>query len=166
MLARSERRLPFSATVHLTMVLVLLLCCGPAALAFPRHDGAHREIETLEMQWRQALLNNDVDALDNMLADDYLGISANGTLETKADVLAVHRSGRVKLTQMNVSDVKIRIYGDTAVVTSRADIVGRNGDRDVSGTFRYTRVYNARVGSWKIVSFEASRVPPGRSGRP
>lgn len=160
MLARSERRLPFSAALSLAVVLVLFLCCSPPARAFfPHQHGAHREIEELEMQWRQALLTSDVAAMDSLLADDYLGISSNGTLETKADVLAVHRSGRVKIAQLNLSDVKIRIYGDTAVVTSRADLVGHSGARDISGIYRYTRVYTNRMGVWKIVSFEASRVP-------
>lgn len=111
------------------------------------------------MDWRQAELANDLPAMDHLLADDYLGISANGTLQTKADVLAQHRAGRMKLTAMELSDIKVRIYGDTAVVTSRADISGTDDGRDVGGRFRYTRVYSDSTGEWKIVSFEASRMP-------
>lgn len=117
------------------------------------------------MQWRQAVLTNDVPALSKMLADDYLGISPNGTLETKGDVLAARRAGHTELTELNLSDIKIRVYGNTAVVTSRAALVGHSGDRDVSGLFRYTRVYTNRNGQWKIVSFEASRVRQGRTAR-
>jgi hypothetical protein len=47
------------------------------------------------------------------------------------------------------------------VVTSKADLVGKNGDRDISGRFRYTRVYSNRDGQWRIVSFEASRISGG-----
>ena len=110
------------------------------------------------MEWREALLNNNLPAIDRLLADDYLGIGANGTLETKADVLAMHRSGDLKFAQLNLSDLKIRVYGDTAVVTSKADVTGTRDGRDISGRYRYTRVYSNRGGQWKIVSFEASRV--------
>ncbi len=117
------------------------------------------------MQWRQAVLTNDVPALSKMLADDYLGISPNGTLETKGDVLAARRAGHTEISELNLSDIKIRVYGNTAVVTSRAELVGHSGDRDVSGLFRYTRVYTNRNGQWKIVSFEASRVRQSRAAR-
>jgi ketosteroid isomerase-like protein len=141
--------------------LVLMFACGSASQAlavFPHHENAHKEIEGLELDWRQAQLTNNVSAVDRLLAEDYLGISSNGTLETKADELARRRSGSLHITHLDLSDIKVRIYGDTAVVTSRADLVGKNGDRDISGRYRYTRVYSNRDGQWRIVSFEASRV--------
>lgn len=159
MRAQFERRFRGQLALQLAVVLALSCCFTlPAFAGFPHHDGAHKQIEGLESQWREAMLNNDIATIDRLLADDYLGISANGTLETKADIIAMRRSGTVKFTQMDLSDVKIRIYGNTAVVTSRVDVQGKNGDRDIGGHYRYTRVYNNRGGQWKIVSFEASRL--------
>jgi ketosteroid isomerase-like protein len=126
-----------------------------------RDDRLHRELENLESQWRTAVMQNDVATANRLLADDYLGINPNGTLETKADALAQRRSGTVKISSIDVDNIKVRVYGDTAVVTSRVDVLGHDGDRDISGRYHYTRVYNHRSGEWKIVSFEASRVPPG-----
>lgn len=132
----------------------------PAYAALPHHPNheLHKEIEALEMQWRQAQLNNDVSVMDRLLADDYIGISSSGTIETKTEALALRRAGTLHITTLDLNDVKVRIYGDTAVVTSRADLQGTNGSRDISGEYRYTRVYNRRLGQWKIVSFEASRI--------
>jgi ketosteroid isomerase-like protein len=159
MRAHSEHRWLFPTVGRL--FFVLLLTCGATVQAhavFPHHDQTHKEIEGLEMDWRQAQLTNNVSEVDRLLADDYLGISANGTLQTKADELAGRRTGSLRITQLDLSDIKVRIYGDTAVVTSKADLVGKNGDRDISGRFRYTRVYSNRAGQWRIVSFEASRI--------
>jgi ketosteroid isomerase-like protein len=138
----------------------LWLAPQSAMASLPHHGGreAHKEIEALEMQWRQAQLNNDVSVMDRLLAEDYIGISANGTIETKAEALALRRAGTLHITSLDLNDMKVRIYGDTAVVTSRADLTGTNGSRDISGKYRYTRVYNRRLGQWKIVSFEASRM--------
>jgi ketosteroid isomerase-like protein len=159
MRAHSEHRWLFTTVGRLSLVLVLLAGIPRQAHAgFPHHDGAHKEIEGLEQDWRQAQLTNNIPEVDRLLADDYLGITANGTLETKADELARRRTGSLKITQLNLSDIKVRVYGDTAVVTSKADLVGKNGDRDVSGRYRYTRVYSNRLGQWRIVSFEASRI--------
>jgi ketosteroid isomerase-like protein len=57
----------------------------------------------------------------------------------------------------------VRFYGTTALVTSQADLSGTNAGEDISGSYRYTRVYvRDAQGKWKIVSFEASRIsqPP------
>jgi ketosteroid isomerase-like protein len=151
-------------------IVLLLAVCLPGfairahAATVPllhREDRVHREVENLESQWRTAVIQNDVATVNRLLADDYLGINPNGTLETKADALAQRRSGTVKISAIEPDNVKVRIYGDTAVVTSRVDIVGHDGDRDISGRYHYTRVYNRRSGEWKIVSFEASRMVPG-----
>ena len=168
MRAHSEHRWLFPTVGRLFFVLILVSACATQAHAlFPHHENAHKEIEGLELDWRQAQLSNNISEVDRLLADDYLGISANGTLETKADELTRRRSGTLHITQLDLSDIKVRIYGDTAVVTSKADLVGKNGDRDISGRFRYTRVYSNRMGQWRIVSFEASRISPQpRIGRP
>ena len=112
----------------------------------------------LEMQWRDAVIHHNVRVMDRLLADDYLGISANGTVETKTEELAQSRAGTLRIKSLDLSDIKVRIYGNTAVVTSRAELTGVNGQSDISGNYRYTRVYNKRYGQWKIISFEASRI--------
>ena len=134
------------------------------AMAVPllhRDDRLHREIESLEAQWRTAVLQNDVATVNRLLADDYLGINPNGTLETKADALALRRAGTMKISSIDPINIKVRVYGDTAVVTSQVQLEGHDGERDISGRYHYTRVYSHRSGEWKVVSFEASRIAPG-----
>lgn len=144
----------------LTAISVLLLFASPAWALLPHREShdLHKQIEALEMQWRDAVLHNDVRQMDRLLADDYLGISANGTVETKSEELAQSRAGTLRIQSLNLNDIKVRIYGNTAVVTSRAELTGVNGQSDISGNYRYTRVYNKRYGKWRIISFEASRI--------
>jgi ketosteroid isomerase-like protein len=166
MRAHSEHRWLFPTVGRLSLVFVLVSVFATQAHAvFPHHENAHKEIEGLELDWRQAQLTNNISTVERLLADDYLGISANGTLETKADELTRRRTGALHITQLDLSDIKVRIYGDTAVVTSKADLIGKNGDRDISGRYRYTRVYSNRDGQWRIVSFEASRVSGPDEGK-
>lgn len=148
--------------VTLVSIFILVFCAVPlcaAAQKPQKHENRHREIDQLEEAWRSAVLSSNTSAMDALLADDYTAITANGTLQTKQDWLASLRSGRVHITTLEVSDRKVRFYGDTAVVTSRVEADGTGLDGEVSGSFRYTRVYvrNAQ-GKWRIVSFEASRI--------
>jgi len=106
-----------------------------------------------------AILASDSKALSNLLADDYMAITASGTLQTKDQTLANMRSGRLHITSLAVADRKVRFYAKTAVVTSVAHVEGSNQEGSVSGDFRYTRVYvKNQQDEWKIVSFEASRI--------
>jgi ketosteroid isomerase-like protein len=123
-----------------------------------KHEIRH-EIDQLEDQWRNAALKGDIPAMDSLLADDYMAITASGTLQTKDETLANLRSGRIHFTALEISDRKVRFYRSTALVTSVAEVKATTPDGDISGNYRYTRVYVRDVhGAWKIVSFEASRI--------
>jgi ketosteroid isomerase-like protein len=147
-------------TVSPALAVFLLLALCHFAWALPRHENheIHKEIEALEQQWRQAIINNNVSQMDHLLADDYVGITSNGTVETKTQALDQRRAGTIRITKLDITDTHVRVYGDTAVVTSLAELEGSNGTSDIGGQYRYTRVYNRRLGQWKIVSFEASRM--------
>ena len=143
-----------------TLIVLVLLAACHAASALPRREKSeiHKQIEALEQQWRNALVTNNVGQMDHLLADDYIGITSNGTVETKTQALDQRRAGTVRITRLDLTDTHVRVYGDTAVVTSLADLEGTNGASNISGEYRYTRVYARRLGQWKIVSFEASRI--------
>ena len=154
--ASTLRSSPFPQVV---VALIVLVFCQPLwALPHREKGEIHKEIEALEEQWRQATVNNNIGEMNRLLADDYVGITSNGTVENKQQALAQRSAGTIRVTRLDITDTKVRVYGDTAVVTSQAQLEGTNGTSDISGQYRYTRVYNRRLGKWKIVSFEASRM--------
>jgi ketosteroid isomerase-like protein len=105
------------------------------------------------------MMKGDMAAMNSLLAADYMAITPNGTLQSKEQTLANLRSGATYFTSILISDRKVRFYGSTAVVTSMAEVNGTTPGGDVSGSYRYTRVYvKDDQGEWKIVSFEASKV--------
>jgi ketosteroid isomerase-like protein len=123
-----------------------------------KHESRH-EIDQLEEAWRVAVLKGNVAALDALLADDYMAITPTGTLQTKEQTLDSVRSGRVRFATLEFSDRKVRFYGTTALVTSRADVTATTPEGHLSGSYRYVRVYvRDGRGMWKVVSFEANRI--------
>ena len=140
--------------------LLLALCALPLA-GMPRaqrHERRH-EIDQLEEVWRNAVLKNDAAAMSSLLADDYVAITPTGMVQTKEQALANVRSGRVHFTMLEISDRKVRFYGAAAIVTSTANVQATAPDGNLSGSYRYTRVYARDAqGVWKIVSFEANRI--------
>jgi len=150
------------------IALVIVLASSSFAIAQPphkpglpraqKHEGRH-EIDQLEDAWRSAILKSDTAAMSDLLADDFMGISPSGTLQNKDQMLAGMSSGRIHFSSLELSDRRVRFYGATAVVTSLATVTGSTAEGDISGSFRYTRVYvRSDQKQWKVVSFEASRI--------
>ena len=152
-------------TGRVMIVAMLLAACATSLSAHgphpQRHDRRH-EIDRLEEVWRNAVLKDDTAAMGGLLSDDYIAITPNGTLQTKEEALSVLRGGRTHITALELYDRKVRFYGSTALVTSTADVRGSSPEGDMTGSFRYTRVYvQDPQGEWKIVSFEANRILGG-----
>jgi ketosteroid isomerase-like protein len=139
--------------------LLLAVCASPLWARVPheqKHERRH-EIDHLEEMWRDAVLKDDATAMGSLLADDYMAITPTGTLQTRDEALA--NLQRVHVTSLEFSERKVRFYGTTALVTSTADLTGTAPDGDISGSYRYTRVYvESQPGVWKIVSFEANKI--------
>jgi ketosteroid isomerase-like protein len=149
------------AFVPLLGALALAICAASFCAGLPKSQKqeSRREIDQLEDAWQNAMLKGEIAAMDSLLADDYMAITPNGTLQSKEQTLANLRSGTTYFTSMQTSDRKVRFYGSTALVTSKTDVNGATPGGDVSGSYRYTRVYvKDDQGEWKIVSFEASKI--------
>jgi ketosteroid isomerase-like protein len=115
-----------------------------------------REIIDMERQTKEASLHRDADFPLRILAEDYVAITPLGQVTTKQETISARRSGQLRYESMNVTDMVVRLYGDTAVVTARADIKGHQLGEDFSGPYRYTRVWVRRSGHWQTVSYQAT----------
>jgi ketosteroid isomerase-like protein len=119
-------------------------------------QSAIREILDMERQAREASLRRDADFSQRTLAEDYVAITPLGQVTTKRDTLSARRSGQLRYDTIDVSDMVVRVYGDMAVVTARADVKGHQLGEDFSGPYRYTRVWVRRTGHWQAVSYQAT----------
>ena len=117
-------------------------------------QAAIREIVDMERQAKEASLRRDVDFSQRTLADDYVAISPLGQVRTKQDSVSARRAGQLRYDTINITDMVVRVYGDTAVVTARADVKGHQLGEDFSGPYRYTRVWVRRSGHWQTVSYQ------------
>jgi ketosteroid isomerase-like protein len=153
------------------MRTLLLACAGLTALyaaasalasaAGATESGttkAQEEIKQIERQRNEAILAGDATALDRMTAEDYTFITQRGELRTKAEILAGFKAGSFKYSARDVSDLTVRIYGNTAVVTGRARQAGTENSKDYSGENRFTRVYVKQAGRWITVALQVTLV--------
>jgi ketosteroid isomerase-like protein len=159
-------------------LLALLVLAGAFSTLSARSTPPHRknkelyrkQVEQLEEVWRVAQVNDDVTAMDKLLSDDFVGITMSGQVVTKMQQLDRMRNRQLVLTSIVLDDVKVKLIGTTAIVTSLAAVEGTTDGAPMHGTYRYMRVYSRLPsGTWKITNFEATRVgppPPPRQPKP
>lgn len=96
------------------------------------------DVATAHSRWWDGLLDEDVLALDTLLADDLTFHSPGGRVMTKAHFLDGLRSGRLQYDSITAAEPVIRLHGDTAIVTGRVDIQLRASGQPVAEGLYYT----------------------------
>jgi ketosteroid isomerase-like protein len=119
-------------------------------------DADVRELQRLENVWNTAHEQGDTKTLDTLWADDLEVAVPKMPVMTKTDVLNFSRSGRMKFSRYATSDLRIRVYGDAAVVTGRLQRTRTLNGKEVSDDWRFTKVYIRQEHQWRVVAFHAS----------
>jgi ketosteroid isomerase-like protein len=151
------------AVAALTMA-VLSLALGQmtskkANYSYQKDDNVEKAVIQMEEELRVAISKNDTKAYGRIVGDDYVFTNQDGVIRTKAQMVAAYDSGSIKYESVKFDELKVHAYGDTAVVTGRNTAKGQDGGKDISGVFRYTRVYVKLQGRWQLVATQVTRVP-------
>jgi uncharacterized protein (TIGR02246 family) len=129
-------------------------------LAVQPDASAQREIEQLERRLVAAIASGDLATYDQIVADDYVVIGADGAVRTKQDVMAGYRAAQESYPGLEIGEVRAHVFGDTGIVSartfgSRVDSAGKETPNRV----RYTRVFARRDGRWQAVAHMAAPLP-------
>ncbi|WP_193198969.1 nuclear transport factor 2 family protein [Nostoc sp. MG11] len=117
-------------------------------------------IEQLEEKLRQAMLKNDVSALEELIADEVVFTTHTGELIDKQMDLEAHRSDIQKLVLLQSKQQRVQLYGNTAVVTVKMEVAGTYEGKAFADIYRYTRVWvqSQPQGNWQVVAAHVSQV--------
>jgi ketosteroid isomerase-like protein len=133
-----------------------------SALNGPAHgqvvpDTAERHLIALEQEWNEAILRNDRNAAGAFMAEEWTEVTSEGSLLTKAEDLD-ELVGGYHATSLLLSDLKVTLFGDGALVTGVTDERSTYKGRDSSGRFRWMDVWVRRAGRWVCVGSSVTRI--------
>jgi len=124
----------------------------------PKSGSAEQELIKLEKQWGDASVKPDLAFIDGILAEDYIFTSPEGEVLTKAQMLAEMKSGEDVVSSVVNLDMKVRVYGNAAVVTGHSTYKETVKGKDISGEYRWTDTWIRKGGRWQCVADHASRI--------
>jgi len=115
------------------------------------------ELLKLEDEFARAVAGNDVDALDGLLANDWIIVEPDGSIIDKARFLGVIRSGALSHESVESTDLRVRLYGNTAVVTALTTTKGKFMGQDFASCERATDIFVKQTDRWQCVFTQLTR---------
>ena len=136
-----------SLPVFVAVVTALSVVVAPA-----RASEAERELLRANEQYDAAIIRGDVAALERIFAGEFIYTNPQAEVLDKKQQIAALSSGGLKLTEAKSDDVRIRIYGETAVMTGRFTAKAESPGKSERIEERYTAVWVRRDGRWQLVA--------------
>lgn len=112
----------------------------------------------LEQSLVQAWLSHDWNTVDTILDKDWSVIDPSGRVLTKTQVIAEAKSGERRIDSGTVDEIKVRDFGDFAVVTGKTTAKGSYQGSDVTVTLRFTDIFVKRGDRWRVVASQGTLV--------
>ena len=144
------KRIPIIAALVLSSISSVI---AQNRSAPPRKTtGAEQLIQQRDQERIRAQIAADTIALRRIYADDFIGIGPTGVVRDKAAVIADFTSHALTYQSITTAEVRVRVYGSTAVETGRSTMVGQDKGKAVPRDNRFTRVWVMTAGQWRLVA--------------
>jgi hypothetical protein len=139
----------------------MLLSCPCRAWSSELRSRISIEICKLESDVNHAVVAHDGGILTSVFADEYQHTNFFGSVADKKAEVDFFTSTDFTIKSANITDCAVHVYQDVAVATGvNAWIDASYKSRNLSGSYRFTRVYVRRKGHWQIVASHASKMTP------
>ncbi len=120
------------------------------------NDGDAKTVAALDAQYQAAVKINDANTMDRILADDFVLVTGSGKTYSKADLIADARSGNSIYENNDELEKKVRVWGDTAVVTVKLWEKGTDNGKPFDHLFWFSDTYVRTPSGWRYVFGQSS----------
>lgn len=150
----------FAAAINRAVVVCLGIVFTLSIFGQAKGDNGSVEQTLMQMErdWAQAGIKKDAAALERILGDEWTGIGFNGDISTKAQAIADLKSGQAAASTITLGEMKVKVYGNTAVVQGSDTEKSTYKGKDSSGKYLWMDVFVNRNGRWQAVASESTKV--------
>jgi ketosteroid isomerase-like protein len=131
-------------------IVCLLMASAIRVPAQEKSDAA--TIRALELKWTESYKQHSIDILSSLLADDFVITIEDGSIFSKAGYISHTADSKVRVQVAEMSDLKVRMHGDTAIVTGAYHEKGESSGKPYEYHDRLTDVWMKTGGKWQVVA--------------
>jgi len=148
----------YVAVISVLAATSLLVMAGGKA---PKPEAVSVEQSVLiqiEKDWNQAIIAKDYQTVDKIMANDWVGIDFKGMKVTKEETLAELKSGESSNETVELGEMTVKVYGNTAVVIGSDTEKSTYHGKDSSGRYAWMDVFVKRAGQWQVVASQSTKI--------
>ena len=135
----------------------LLLLTG-LLLAAPLFAAVEDDVKAAENAWLTGITKNDFRKLETVLAEDLVYLHSTGVMDSKASYVKSLQSGKQKYVSGKINELKVRVYGTTAVINGDANFEFVTDGKPGKAHLKYTHVFVKGGKGWQLVSHQSLKV--------
>jgi ketosteroid isomerase-like protein len=141
--------------------LILMMIALPLGVVTDSNASSEEDAKTvaaLDTKYQAAVKSNDAATMDQILADDFVLVNGRGKISSKADLIESARKQEVTYERQDEESgtQKVRVWGDTAVVTSLLWIKAVHADKPIDYKLWFSDTYIRTPAGWRYVFGQAS----------
>lgn len=132
---------------------ILLFLLAVTTLSLPAQDKSDASaVRALELKWTQSYKDRSIDILSSLLSEEFVITIEDGSVYSKAGYISHSADNSVHVEVAELSDLKVRMHGDTAVVTGAYHERGLSKGKSYEYHDRLTDVWMKSSGKWQVVA--------------
>jgi ketosteroid isomerase-like protein len=135
-----------------TLILIAGLILASSANSFSQGRSDADTVRSLELKWTESYKLRSIDILSSLLADEFVITVEDGNVYSKAGYISHTADSKVRVDVAEMSDLKVRIHGNTAIVTGAYHEKGMSEGKAYEYRDRLTDVWIKSAGKWQVVA--------------
>jgi ketosteroid isomerase-like protein len=140
-------------------IFIFALCACTAVWCAPSDASLEQKLTQLEKELDQAAVSGDAAAVERIESPDIISTAPDGAITNKTQDIEDIRSHKLTAAAVALDDLKVRIYGRTAVLCGRIVFKGaKYGGMDISGAYRFTDAWVQSNGEWHVVAWQGTAI--------
>ena len=136
----------------LPKLAICLICFLPLLLAGQQTSPDGEKVIALEKKWTESYKHRDITLLSSLLAEDFIITVEDGSTYGKAGYISHSADSSVHVEVAELSELKVRLHGDTAVVTGAYHETGESKGKHYEYRDRLTDVWMKKDGKWHVIA--------------
>lgn len=141
---------------NLCLAVAFMMVFG--SLAYGQKMTTEQTLIKMEQEMADAIVKGDTSVWDKYSDANSVFTDPGGMIMSKAQSVAMFKSGDLKIESTKVADMKVQMFGNTAIVTYTSVDKGTYKGKDISGEYRWTDVFVKMGGKWKLVAGQGTPI--------